>query len=86
MQIDPADALRLDVLHALGTSATGASFATSSGDVLELQCYGAGAFRLRVGPAARADYAIVVARPQAATTTQSSRGAWTIAPTRSGLR
>ncbi|HET9670507.1 MAG TPA: TIM-barrel domain-containing protein [Casimicrobiaceae bacterium] len=79
MQIDPADALRLDVLHALGTSATGASFATSSGDVLEVQCYGAGAFRLRVGPAARADYAIVVARPQAATTTQSSRGAWTIA-------
>jgi len=79
MQIDPADALCLDVLHALGTSATGASFATSSGDVLDVQCYGAGAFRLRVGPAPRADYGIVVARPQAATTTQSSRGAWTIA-------
>ncbi|HEY3460918.1 MAG TPA: alpha-xylosidase, partial [Casimicrobiaceae bacterium] len=79
MRIDPADALRLDVLHALGTSATGASFATSSGDVLDVQCYGTGAFRLRVGPAARADYGIVTARPQAATTSQSARGAWTIA-------
>jgi alpha-D-xyloside xylohydrolase len=79
MRIDPADALRLDVLHALGTSATGASFATSSGDVLDVQCYGPGVFRLRIGPAARADYGIVVARPQAAATAQPSRGAWTIA-------
>jgi alpha-D-xyloside xylohydrolase len=79
MQIDPADTLRLDVLHALGTSATGASFATSSGDVLDVQCYGPGVFRLRIGPAARADYGILVARPQAATTTQPSRGSWTIA-------
>ena len=78
MPIDPADALRLDVLHALGTSATGASFATSSGDVLDVQCYGAGAFRLRVGPATRADYALVAARPQAGTTSQSP-GAWSIA-------
>ena len=34
----------------LGASASGASFATSTGDILEVSCFGPGVFRLRVGP------------------------------------
>jgi alpha-D-xyloside xylohydrolase len=78
MQVDPADYLRLDVLHALGTSATGASFATSSGDVLDVQCYGQGVFRLRVGPSTRADYGMLVARPKPCVNAQPRPGTWTM--------
>jgi len=77
MQPDPADYLRLDVPHSLGTTAAGASFATSSGDVLEVECFGAGAFRLRVGPSTRADYGILVARAATCEVAQRRAGAWT---------
>jgi hypothetical protein len=63
MYIDSADYLRLDIVHALGASATGTSFATSSGDVLDVQCHGEGAFRLRVGASSRPDYGHVGSRP-----------------------
>ena len=60
--IDPAAFLRLDAPNTLGTTATGASFATSTGDVLEVSCYGPGVFRLRAGPNTRPDYGIVTGR------------------------
>jgi hypothetical protein len=69
MQPDPADYLRLEVPHSLGTTSAGASFATSSGDILEVECFGPGAFRLRVGPHTRPDYGLVVARAQGCTVT-----------------
>ncbi|HLW13168.1 MAG TPA: hypothetical protein VKU81_10760, partial [Casimicrobiaceae bacterium] len=77
MHLDPADYLRLDVPHSLGATAAGAAFATSSGDVLDVECFGPGAFRLRVGPHARPDYGIVVARAKACTVAQRAPGAWT---------
>jgi hypothetical protein len=55
MQLDPAAYLRLEAPHSLGTTASGASFATSSGDILEVSSYGAGIFRLRLGPTTRPD-------------------------------
>jgi alpha-D-xyloside xylohydrolase len=79
MYIDSADYLRLDIVHALGASATGTSFATSSGDVLDVQCHGEGAFRLRVGPSTRPDYGLVVSRPKACTTSLLSPQTWAIA-------
>ena len=62
MQLDPSDYLRLDVPHSLGATAAGAAFATSSGDVLDVECFGEGTFRLRLGPNTRPDYGIVVGR------------------------
>jgi alpha-D-xyloside xylohydrolase len=79
MHIDSADYLRLDVVHALGASATGASFATSSGDVLDAQCHGEGAFRLLVGTSTRPDYGLVVSRPKGCTTSQPAPQTWAIA-------
>jgi len=79
MQLDPADYLRLDVPHSLGATAAGAAFATSSGDVLDVESFGPGVFRLRVGPSTRPDYGIVVARPKACTVAQRAPGAWAFA-------
>ena len=76
MQPDPADYLRLDVPHSLGATAAGASFATSSGDVLDVECFGPGAFRLRVGPSTRPDYGMLVARPATCDVAQPKPGAW----------
>src|SRR6185437_10949790 len=77
MQLDPAHYLRLDVPHRLATTASGASFATSSGDVLDVECFGPGVFRLRVGPSTRPDYGIVVGRAKPCTLAQRAPGAWT---------
>jgi alpha-D-xyloside xylohydrolase len=79
MQLDPADYLRLDVPHSLGATAAGAAFATSSGDVLDVECFGPGVFRLRVGPRTRPDYGLVVARAKACSVAQRAPGAWTFA-------
>jgi hypothetical protein len=59
--LDLAAYLRLDALNSLGASPTGASFATSSGDVLEIGAFGPGTFRLRVGPNTRPDYGLLAA-------------------------
>jgi alpha-D-xyloside xylohydrolase len=85
MQLDPAHYLRLDVPHSLGATAAGASFATSSGDVLDVECFGAGTFRLRVGPSTRPDYGIVAARAKACTVAQRAPGAWTFSAGDSAL-
>jgi alpha-D-xyloside xylohydrolase len=77
MQLDPAHYLRLDVPHSLGATASGAAFATSSGDVLDVECFGPGAFRLRVGPRTLPDYGIVVGRAKACTLTQRAPRTWT---------
>lgn len=77
MHLDPADYLRLDVPHSLGATAAGAAFATSSGDILDVECFGPGAFRLRLGPNTRPDYGILAGRPKGCTVTQRAPGAWT---------
>src|SRR6478672_12419873 len=77
MQLEPADYLRLGVPHSLGTTAAGAAFATSSGDVLDVEGFGPGAFRLRVGPHTRPDYGIVVARARGCAVEHPAPGTWT---------
>jgi alpha-D-xyloside xylohydrolase len=67
--IDPAAYLRIDALQAFGTSPSGASFATSTGDILEVSCHGPGIFRVRLGPNTRPDYGIVVGRAKPCTVT-----------------
>jgi alpha-D-xyloside xylohydrolase len=73
MHFDASSFLRLDAPQSLGATASGASFATSTGDILEVSCYGPGIFRLRLGPKTRPDYGIVDARTKACTTAQVDR-------------
>lgn len=76
MQLDPTAYLRLEAPHTLGTSPSGASFATSSGDILEVSSFGPGIFRLRLGPTTRPDYGIVTARAKACKVTEARPGTW----------
>ncbi|HEY3178713.1 MAG TPA: TIM-barrel domain-containing protein [Casimicrobiaceae bacterium] len=62
MHLDPTAYLRIDAHQSIDTSAFGASFATSTGDILEVSSFGEGVFRLRIGPRTRPDYGIVQAR------------------------
>ena len=68
--------LRLDALQSLGTSASGVSLATSTGDILEVTCYGPGVFRLRAGPNTKPDYGLVVGRAKACAVEPGEDGAW----------
>jgi alpha-D-xyloside xylohydrolase len=77
--VDLSAFLRLDAPNSLGATATGASFATSTGDVLEVSCFGPGVFRLRAGPNTRPDYGLVVGRVKACTVAQPSPETWTLA-------
>ena len=56
LHFDPTNYLRLEDPRAIDTSAAGASFATSTGDIVEVTSYGTGVFRLRIGPRTRPDY------------------------------
>src|SRR5207244_942227 len=76
MPFDAASFLRLDALQSVGTSASGAEFATSTGDIFEVSCYGPGIFRLRAGPNTRPDYGLLVARTKACTIVRGDGGAW----------
>jgi alpha-D-xyloside xylohydrolase len=76
MQLDVASFLRLDAPQSLGTTGSGGSFATSTGDVLEVTCYGPGVFRLRTGPNTRPDYGLVTGRAKACTTARREDGSW----------
>ena len=76
MPFDAAGFLRLDALQSVGTSASGAEFATSTGDIFEVSCYGPGVFRLRAGPNTRPDYGLLVARTKACTVARSAGGSW----------
>jgi alpha-D-xyloside xylohydrolase len=77
MHLDPTAYLRLEAPHSLGTTTSGASFATSSGDILEVSSFGPGVFRLRMGPLTRPDYGIVQARAKPCEVAQTSSGSWT---------
>ena len=77
MHFDSAAFLRLDSPQSLGAQASGAAFATSTGDVLEVSCHGPGIFRLRVGPNTKPDYGLVKARTKACTVAQGSDGRFT---------
>ncbi|MEP7183164.1 MAG: alpha-xylosidase [Betaproteobacteria bacterium] len=77
MYFDPAAYLRIDAPHAMGTTGSGASFATSTGDILEVSCYGPGVFRLRLGPNTRPDYGLVQGRAQPCTVAKGAQGEWT---------
>jgi len=74
MHFDPGTFLRLDSPQSLGASASGASFATSTGDILEVSCYGAGVFRIRVGPNTKPDYGLISARTKACTVAHEPDG------------
>ena len=77
MHFDPAAFLRLDSPQSLGASVSGASFATSTGDVLEVSCYGPGVFRLRVGPNTKPDYGLVQGRAKPCTVAHEHDGRYT---------
>ncbi len=76
MAIDPTAFIRLDALQSLGTSATGAAFATSTGDILEVTSLGPGTYRLRVGPNTKPDYGLVVARAKSCTVEKGADETW----------
>src|SRR5437660_4780820 len=76
MHLDPTAYLRIEAPHSLGASASGASFATSSGDILEVTSFGPGVFRLRMGPHTRPDYGILQARGKPCQSEQQESGAW----------
>jgi alpha-D-xyloside xylohydrolase len=75
MFLDPAGYLRLEIEGSLGATSTGASFATSTGDVVEVTAHG-GAFRVRLGPNTRPDYGLLVGRARACTTSQPGPQLW----------
>ena len=80
MQLDTTAYIRaLARSGSLGTSASGAAFATSTGDMLEVACFGPGVFRLRVGANTRPDYGLVVGRAQRCDIAQPEPGVWTFA-------
>lgn len=85
MRLDHTAYQRIDASGSLGTSASGASFATSTGDMLEVGSFGPGVFRLRVGPNTRPDYGLITARAQRCDVAQPSRGTWTFAAGESSL-
>jgi alpha-D-xyloside xylohydrolase len=77
MPFDAAAFLRVDALQSVGTSASGAEFATSTGDIFEVTCFGPGVFRLRAGPRTKPDYGLVAARAKACAVARSAGGLWT---------
>jgi len=77
MPLDLSGFVRIDTSSSLGASASGASFATNTGDILEVSCFGNGVFRLRVGPNTRPDYGLLVARAQRCDVAQPAPGVWT---------
>ena len=76
MTFDTTAFVRLDALQMFDKSASGASFTTSTGDILEVSCYGPGVFRMRVGPSTQPDYGLVVGRTKACTVEHGENGAW----------
>jgi alpha-D-xyloside xylohydrolase len=78
MLLDPAAYLRLEALKSFGASSTGVSFATSTGDLLEVSCYAGNGFRMRLGPNSRPDYGLVVGRARPCVVAQPAAGKWTI--------
>lgn len=78
MLFDASAFLPLGIEGSLDATSASASFATTTGDILEVSAYAGGAFRLRLGPNTRPDYGLVVGRTKAFSTTQPGRGTWTL--------
>jgi alpha-D-xyloside xylohydrolase len=76
MLLDPAAYLRLEIEGSLGATSTGASFATSTGDILEVTAHAGGAFRMRLGPNTRPDYGLLVGKSRGCTTSQPGPRLW----------
>jgi alpha-D-xyloside xylohydrolase len=76
MTYDSTAILRLDALQSIGTSASGVSLATSTGDIVEVTCYGPGVFRLRAGPSTKPDYGLVVGRAKECSVEPGEGGSW----------
>jgi len=76
MQLDTTAYLRLEASNSLGTSPSGAAFATSTGDILEVACFGPGVFRLRAGPNTKADYGLVIARAERCDVAHPAANTW----------
>jgi alpha-D-xyloside xylohydrolase len=72
-----AGLIPLGALQGLGVSGSGAAFATSAGDILEVSSYGPGVFRLRAGPRTRPDYGLVPGRAKPCTVEQPRPGTHT---------
>src|ERR1700692_3963621 len=77
MKLDTTAFIRLDAPNSLGASASGAAFATNTGDILEVACFGPGIFRLRVGPNTCPDYGLVLGRAQRCDVAQPAPAVWT---------
>src|ERR1700674_1508291 len=77
MLLDTTAFIRLDAPNSLGASASGAAFATNTGDILEVACFGPGIFRLRVGPNTCPDYGLVLGRAQRGDVAHPAPGVWT---------
>lgn len=75
MPFDATSYLRVEAPHGMGASASGAAFATATGDIFEVSSFGPGVFRLRIGPKTRPDYALLVGRAKPCTTTERD-GVW----------
>ena len=74
MRLDSTAFIRLDTPNSLGATASGAAFATNTGDILEVACFGPGIFQIRVGPNTRPDYGLVLGRAQRCDVAQPSPG------------
>jgi alpha-D-xyloside xylohydrolase len=78
LHFNPTNYQRIEDPRAIDTSASGATFATSTGDILEAASFGPGIFRLRVGPNTRPDYGIVVGRSKSCAVAQPAPGVTTL--------
>lgn len=76
MQLDPTAYLRIDAHQRIDTSATGASFTTSTGDIVEVSSFGEGVFRVRMGPRTLPDYGILQAHAGTCDSTVDESGTW----------
>ena len=76
MHLDPSAYLRIEAHQSIETSSFGASFATSSGDILEVSSFGDGVFRLRIGPRTLPDYGIVQQSAERCAVTQGTTEPW----------
>jgi len=76
MHLDPSAYLRIEAHQSIETSSFGASFATSSGDILEVSSFGDGVFRLRIGPRTLPDYGIVQQPAERCAVTQGTTEPW----------
>ncbi len=74
LHFSPTNYLRLEDPRTIDTSASGASFATSTGDVLDVTSFGPGVFRVRIGPHTLPDYGILVGRSKPCMVAQPGAG------------